>query len=363
MRRAAARESRCSPARTDVAARGRRARAARDPGRLLVRLPNWLGDVLLARPMLHAIRAAAPQRPVMAVAPAPLLALLEPDRLFERAVPWTRGPAQRRAALAAARAFRPDTALVLPPSFSSAWFAWRSAAGERIGYAHQGRGALLTHALPRLPRGERHLSEEYLALALAADAAGAVPAGIPDLALDTGAAPAAEALLANAGQAAHAPLALFGPGATYGPAKQWGIERFAALGRGLAGRGFGVVVCGTAAEARACAELAQAIGTGAVSLAGQTSLPVLAALAKRADVAVCNDSGLAHLCAASGTPTVAVFGSTSSAWTAPLGRRVRIVQRAPVCAPCFQRTCRIGYRCLRAVEVADVERALAEAAA
>jgi heptosyltransferase-2 len=58
-----------------------------------------------------------------------------------------------------------------------------------------------------------------------------------------------------------------------------------------------------------------------------------------------------------------LFGSTSSAWTAPLGPRVAVVQRAPVCSPCFQRTCRIGYRCLEAIEVDAVERACRQVAA
>ena len=79
-----------------------------------------------------------------------------------------------------------------------------------------------------------------------------------------------------------------------------------------------------------------------------------------AALVVSNDSGLAHLAAATGAPTVVIFGSTSSAWTAPLGPRVRVVQRPPVCAPCFRRTCRIGYRCLAAVEVAEVARACDE---
>ncbi len=100
--------------------------------------------------------------------------------------------------------------------------------------------------------------------------------------------------------------------------------------------------------------MAAAIGDGARVLAGETTLPEQAALAQRAQLAVCNDSGLAHLSAAAGAPTVTVFGSTSSAWTAPLGARARVVQRPPVCSPCFQRTCRIGYRCLDAVAVDDV---------
>lgn len=338
---------------------GAAADAAPDPGRLLIRLPNWLGDVLLARPMLHAVRRSFPDAPVCAVAPPALLELLAPEGLFAASVAWPADGAGRRAALTAVRAFRPEAALVLPPSFSSAWFAWRSGARVRIGYAHEARGALLSRALAREPRGDRHLSDEYLRLATALEARGGA---LPDLPVADGAADAARAL-----RSAHPPLAggawaMLGPGAIYGPAKQWGAERFAALGRRLAARGLGIAVCGTDAERTTCDALAAGIGEGAVSLAGRTPLPVLAALCAGAALAVCNDSGLAHLAAATGAPTVAIFGSTSSAWTAPLGRRVRIVQHAPVCAPCFQRTCRIGYACLGAVTVDAVDAACREAA-
>jgi heptosyltransferase-2 len=135
------------------------------------------------------------------------------------------------------------------------------------------------------------------------------------------------------------------------------------VGRALADHGFQTVVCGVASEGAECEAVAAAVGGGAVSLAGATDLAAQAALCARASVALCNDSGLAHLCAAVGTPTVTIFGSTSSAWTAPLGPRVRVVQHAPVCAPCFQRTCRIGYRCLEAVGVERVVRTCLEAAA
>ena len=157
--------------------------------------------------------------------------------------------------------------------------------------------------------------------------------------------------------------AVMGPGAIYGPAKRWDAARFAELGRRLAQRDLNVLVCGTTAERDTCAVVADAVGTGAVNLAGRTSLAALAWLCKSARLAVCNDSGLAHLSGALGTPTVAVFGSTSSAWTAPLGRRVRIVQSAPVCSPCFQRECSIGYVCLKRVTVDAVERAAMELAA
>src|SRR5207249_196174 len=104
----------------------------------------------------------------------------------------------------------------------------------------------------------------------------------------------------------------------------------------------------------ACEQVAAGVGARGFALAGATDLATQAALCAGARLVVCNDSGLAHLAAAVGVPTLAVFGSTSSAWTAPRGPRVRILQHAPACSPCFQRTCRIGYRCLEAVEVGEV---------
>jgi heptosyltransferase-2 len=349
--------------------------------RILVRLPNWLGDLLMARPMLHALRRAHPGARVVAVGLAAHLELLAHDGVIDDAHPWP-GEGPGRAALAGAlRARAADAALVLPPSFSSAWFAWRAGARQRIGYAHELREILLTHALPRPPRGELHLSREYLALAGAlegpsrmepdaaargARAAGAAPPpALPPLALPPGAEARAQATLARAlaPEAAGRPIALLAPAARYGPAKRWAGSRFAAAGRALAARGFQVVVCGVASERSECEAVAAEAGRGAVSLAGATDLATQAALCARAAVALCNDSGLAHLAAAVGAPTVTIFGSTSSTWTAPLGPRVRVIQSAPVCAPCFQRTCRIGYRCLEAVGVERVARACLEVAA
>lgn len=342
--------------------------------RILVRLPGWLGDLLMARPLLHALRRLHPGAALEAVGEDAHLELLASEGVIDRAHAWPREPAARAGLARALRATPADAALVLPPSFSSAWFTWRAGARERIGYGHELRGALLTRALRRPARGELHLSREYLALAGALDpaAAGApVPASsparvradaLPLLAPPPGAATQVEAMLALQPMGRR-PLAVLGPAARYGPAKRWAPSRFAAVGRALAERGFGVLVCGAPSEREECEAVAAAAGGGAVSLAGTTGLPALAALCARAAVALCNDSGLAHLAAAVGAPTVVVFGSTSSAWTAPLGPRVRVIQQAPVCAPCFRRTCRIGTRCLEAVSVERVVRACLEAAA
>ena len=89
------------------------------PGPILVRLPNWLGDALLARPLLHALRRGRPEDRVIGVAPPQLLALLATDAVIDDRVAWGDGVGERRSAAAEVRALRPGTALVLPPSFSS----------------------------------------------------------------------------------------------------------------------------------------------------------------------------------------------------------------------------------------------------
>ena len=327
--------------------------------RILVRVPNWLGDALLARPLLHALRRAHPRASVRVVGPEPILELLSLDPVAEAWEPWPARPELRNALVARLRAWRPDAALVLPPSFSSAWLAWRIGARTRIGYAHEGRSPLLTRALRRPARGERHLSDEYLELGriLGADA-GATPA----LAVRPAAVEQARELLRSRGLAGER-IAIVGPGAIYGPAKRWEPDRFVALASALSRDGFRVLACGAPSERPLCADVAARAGGGALALAGETGLALQAALCASASLAVCNDSGLAHLAAAVGTPTVVIFGSTSSAWSAPLGAHVRVVQRAPVCSPCFRRTCAIGYRCLTAIAVADVGRACREVAA
>ncbi len=321
------------------------------PARVLVRLPNWLGDAIMARPLLHALRAAWPQARILGVGPAgPTLPLAEDGVLDER-VEITRDRAVQAQARAAVRRFAPELAFVLPASFSSAWLAWRSGASVRIGFRGEWRDALLTHARTRAARGDQHLSDEFLALGAQV---GLREVPVPALQPSAAGRAEAAAVLAEAGLAPGEPYVLMGPRSAYGPAREWFPARFAEAARAFVGRGLRVVVSGTASEAASCAEVVSAAGGGAVSLAGRTSLAALVALAHGSRLALCNDSGLAHVAAATGARTIQIYGSAASGWTAARGPRVRILHRAPVCSPCWRRTCVIGTRCLDAVTVAWV---------
>jgi heptosyltransferase-2 len=318
--------------------------------RWLVRIPNWLGDALMARPLFLALRAAHPRAEVLGAGPGALLDLLRGDATWQREAAIERrgsGAAAGRAGAPPAGPF--DVAVICPPSFSSALGAWRAGARRRVGFAGDARDLLLTDRVPRPDRGERHLSVDYLALG---ERLGAAAVPWRPLNVDPLSAARARALGADG-----TPYAVLGPGAAYGPAKRWPLERFAAVGRSLADRGLGLLLAGVTEDRPLCERLRELAGGIGRVVAGETRLGEQAALCAGARVTVCNDSGLAHLAAATGSPAVTIFGSTSSAWSAPLGPRVRVVQRPPVCAPCFQRTCRIGYRCLEAVSARDVLRA------
>jgi len=323
------------------------------PARVLVRLPNWLGDAIMARPLLHALRVAWPAARIMGVGPEGPSAPIVGERLTDEFLPWPGDAAGHSAVIRSARAWRPDLAFVLPVSFSSAWLAWRSGARERVGYRGDARRALLTEAPPRRPRGERHLSEEFLELAAGR---GVREVRVPPLIPTAEGVAAAVALLRAAGFAEGERYAILAPRSAYGPAREWFAERFVDVGRALAGRGLRALVCGTRSERASCDLVAGAIGPAARSVAGETPIPVLVAVAAGASLALCNDSGLAHVAAATGAPTIQIYGSASSAWTAARGPRVRVLHRAPVCSPCWRRRCVIGTRCLDSVRVAWVLR-------
>jgi len=243
-----------------------------------------------------------------------------------------------------------DRFYVLPPSFSAAWMAFRSRVPERVGYRGQFRGPLLHPALAhRASPRSVHLAREYLDL-IAPELE--LERYLPRLEL-----PGSWVTDRLAGLCRTVPerFAAIAPGAVYGPAKAWPADRYRELARGLRDRtGLPVLVLGTAAE-HALGEQVRGGGEGILNWCGATDLPGLVAVLSRAALLVSNDSGAMHVAAALGRPQVAIFSSTSPAWTGPLGPHASVVTRAVPCAPCFARTCRFGhYDCLRTVEVADV---------
>lgn len=318
---------------------------------IVVRLPNWLGDTVMAVPALVAVRAAWPQARL--VVAGPWAAMLAGQGLADVLLDYPRAWSSRLRAADSVAAFAPDLALVLPNSFESALAAWYWGAPRRVGFAGGGRSELLTDTLPR-PEPRIHQVDEYLLLV----ERGGAPSGTraPRLAppdADSDERAEAGRLLAEAGVPPRMQRRRVGIhlGAAYGPAKLWPAHRVTEFCRLVAGRDVVPVLLGPPDGAPAAAAIVA--GAPAASLVGRDRPGLLPALLAELDVLVSGDTGVGHLAAALGTPVVTLFGPTDPRLTAPRGRAA-VVTHAVACAPCFLRRCPIEHPCLAGVEPARV---------
>lgn len=143
--------------------------------------------------------------------------------------------------------------------------------------------------------------------------------------------------------------------------RRWLPERFAAIGDQLASLGHEVIVTGTAAEAPLAEAVCRLMRAPARSLAGRTSLWTLGALIDGARLLVCNDTGVSHVAAALGTPSVVVsLGADVSRWAPADGERHRVLWRPMACRPCGFAQCPTGHGCSTGLQVDDVAAAVAE---
>jgi heptosyltransferase-2 len=276
---------------------------------------------------------------------------------------WIDPPGGRVARIAArTRALRStacDLVVVFPPSFSSAVPPWFAGVRARIGFSADGRAALLTHPLP-VPSREVHLARSYRELAAQSlRGAGvevhddATPPRLHVSDAERASARRRVDVLAREG------YAVVVPGAAFGPAKSWPAERYRALCEMLV-RETHVVLVGSGKDRAVCETVAAGI-SGVHSVAGETSLGELFAIMEGAHVVVANDSGAPHAAAALDVPCVVLFGSTSPAWTAPVGRSVRVLQHKVHCNPCYGRTCPTQLECFHGIAVDSVFGAAMEA--
>jgi heptosyltransferase-2 len=185
--------------------------------------------------------------------------------------------------------------------------------------------------------------DQFMALGLPPNAPLPDPAPRPRLEVD----PANRArLLRGLGLEASPGLVLVAPGAEFGRAKRWPAEHYAAVARHALAAGRPVWLLGSPKDAEITGLIAGA-APGAVDLAGRTRLLDVVDLLSLASVVVCNDSGLMHVAGALGVRVIALFGSTSPAFTPPLGRDAEVLRLGLACSPCFQRECPLGHqRCL-----------------
>jgi heptosyltransferase-2 len=334
-------------------------------GRILVRLPNWLGDVVMAAPAVAALHRAAPGADLVAACRAPFapLAALLPGVVETVPLGPVRGVKAPFRAARALRDARCEAAVVFPRSTRAAIPVVLARIPVRVGFASEVRSLFLTHPV----RGWRDLRRAHRSAYYAsllgpfgiAPAAGAAPEpwrlDVPPAAL----AWADDFLASSPARRAGRPLVALEPGATYGPAKRWPEPRFAELAGRLASSGEADVVVIGNAEAEPIEErIAARAGAPVIRAAGKTDLVRLAGLLARSAALVTNDTGPMHVASAVGTPVVALFGATDPNVSAPRGGPLTLLYEPVPCSPCFLRECVVdGHPCLDQFTVERVLRA------
>jgi heptosyltransferase II len=328
--------------------------------KILVRAPNWVGDAVMAIPALEAIRRTHVSAEI-AILARPAVADLCCDQPFaNRILKYDhsgrhKGLWGREKLAVELRSEKFDRAILLQNAFEAAWLAWRAGIPERVGYARDGRGFLLTKPIPVPREGEiaQHESHYYLELIRRAgwiEARGEI-APIR-LQVPLAAREAAQASLLRAGARSGAWRCAIAPGASYGAAKCWPAERFAALADRLISEcGADVILFGTPGEKEMTARICSAMKCKPISLVGQTSMRELAALFSACSIFIGNDSGAMHVAAAAGLPVIGIFGPTDPEGTSPLTPQFSLIREPVSCSPCFLRSCPVDHRCMERISV------------
>lgn len=364
--------------------------------RILVLAPNWLGDVIMAAPLLTYLREVSLTSGKQSLEIilgirriwAPLFAddpRLDGTMILERNGKHA-GVAGLFRQARNMRALDVDAVLLGPPSLRAGLAAHLAGIRRRIGYRSDVRDWLLSDGLPVMERGSAHYTHEMLLLGNAllrnldlpeslVDETGADSDGPPDFDPGLYLPGCRDWVAAESGSGA--PLWAVAPGTTFGQAKTWPAGRVGEfLDLAVRGRGRRVVLLGDASCRDFCQLLRHSTGLpwreelsgppAVIDRTGKTDLPGVVKLLKASEGFVGNDSGLMHLAGALGIPTVGIFGSSNPRWTAPAGPSTAIVfPEGYPCRPCYRPTCNQPKFCLEdipAFQVIGVLEGLLEAA-
>jgi heptosyltransferase II len=324
--------------------------------RIALFLPNWVGDVVMATPAIHAVRDTFPSAELVAVCKPYVADVLGGSKWFQQLILSDKhGPRQQRLLAAARRirANRPDAAILFPNSFRAALLARLGGCRRLIGFARYGRSLLLSDRLQSKRDTRGHfipspIIDDYNRLALILGTNNPshrmVLSTTPD---DEG---AADEVYGRFGLGSFARVIAFNPGAAFGAAKHWPTAHFAELARLFTQRMHAgvVVMCGPSERELARRIAAESRSPNVFPLSDTTlSLGLTKALIRRADLLVTTDSGPRHFAAAFNRPVVSLFGPTHIEWTRTYFEKEILLQKQVPCGPCQKRVCPLDHRCMR----------------
>jgi lipopolysaccharide heptosyltransferase II len=333
--------------------------------RIVVRGTNWVGDAVMTIPALRQLRGLFPNAHITLATRGWAEGLFADADFLDDL--QTHEGSGLRSVIQQVRLWRKadfDLAVLFPNSLETALVASLARVPLRIGYATEGRQALLTHPLS-LPEWRSSKHEVFYYLKIVAELEWLLKQeqtfldSQPDGSIEVSGERkfAARGFLRNEGvkQLTAGKLIALCPGSINSRAKRWPTDRYAALADKLIDElGAEVLLIGSPAEMEVSLEVKRQMRNQPIMLTGKTDLAKLVAVLSLVDLLVTNDTGPAHIASALGRPTLVIFGPTNPLTTRPFSPFGEIIREPPDCAPCMLRDCPIDHRCMTAITPDDV---------
>lgn len=320
--------------------------------RILIRATNWIGDSIMSLPALEEIRKNFPEAHISVLLRPWVRPIFESHPCIDEIMVYDKKGGMNRRLLEMIRVIRMlknrgfDMAILFQNAFEAVLITFLSGIRIRLGLDTDGRGFLLTHPVKR--RGRQHHIKNYLDILKGI--------GIeteetdPVLYIKDEYISKAKAVLKGHNVNPGEYLVGLAPGAIYGPAKRWPAEHFAIIGDWIIEKWRSkVVIMGSSKELDICAHVERLMKNKPVNLCGKTNLGISMGIIRTCNMFISNDSGLMHVSAALGVPTIAIFGSTDPLATGPRGKYFRIIKRNIHCSPCLKKECPYNLECLYSI--------------
>ena len=334
------------------------------PSNIIIRMPDWLGDVIMATPILGDIREKWPDATITAMCQSQHAPVLENDPnlnevfAFHQISGWLRRQ-ENRDVIRKLRDGNYDLGVLLTHSFSSAWWFWRGNVRTRVGFVGNFRSRLLSHPVQWPQKIDRmHQVNIYkrlvrrIAVHQSKNGPRVTVAG-KDMEL-------AQRHFDALGVTEHHTVIGVCPGASFGSAKKWPADNYRELIERLLEEDplIRVIVFGDTGSVETARQVCgDQLPDRVVNLAGKASLSESMAMIRLCQVFVTNDSGPMHLAAALRTPLVAIFGPTDPTRAAPF-EWGNILYKGAECSPCHKRECPIDHHCMTQITVDEVYQAV-----
>ncbi len=321
------------------------------PRRILIVLPTWVGDVVMATPFIKTVHQRYPDADIHLLMYAHLKAILDGSPWVSHCHFWPKKSNNKKDYKKAQhllvddlRAYEFDLAILLPNSIRVAWLAWRIRAKHRVGFNRDGRRLLLNHpvAVPNKTSGgysPMPLVEYYDVLAKYLDCRPGEDAiqlfTLPDEERST------RNRLEAHGIGPEDAYVVLCPGANFGASKCWHVDRFAEVADRLVSKhGVHIVISPGPGEEPLAAAIAQAMQqTGILLTSPCLTLGELKSLIQHSALLLGNDTGPRHFSRAFGIPRVTIFGPTEARWTDTSHNGESIVRVEVPCGPCHKKVC------------------------